>query len=200
MGWSGHTGWKLRSEPLRLLLSLLMAVPALLRADDNPAALSREYEVKAAFLFNFAKYGEWPAASLQVSPFRFCISGRPELATWLSQRLRGQRVHALVVDVVDVGGSLAPSCHLLFLTADLPTERRLALIAAGQQQPILIVGESAGVLDDGATVRLFLDDGTVHFDVDLSNLSRQKLQLSSKLLRHADQVFGKPAGNSEGVP
>ena len=200
MGWSGHTGWKLRWEPLRLLLSLRMAVPAVLRADDNPAALSREYEVKAAFLFNFAKYGEWPATALQASPFRFCISGRPELASWLNQRLRGQRVHALVVDVVDVAGSLSPGCHLLFLTIDMPTERRRALIAESQQKPILIIGESASVLEDGAAVRLFLDDGTVHFEVNLTNLGRQKLQLSSKLLRHADQVFGKPMSSGEGAP
>ncbi|HEX4910151.1 MAG TPA: YfiR family protein [Permianibacter sp.] len=200
MGWSGHTGWKLRWEPLRLLLSLLITVPAVLRADDNPAALSREYEVKAAFLFNFAKYGEWPAASLQVSPFRFCISGRPELATWLNQRLSGQRVHGLVVDVVDVASSLSSGCHLLFLTVDLPTERRRALIADSQQKPILIIGESIGVLDDGAVVRLFLDEGTVHFEVNLTNLGRQKLQLSSKLLRHADQVFGKNTSSGEGVP
>jgi len=199
MRWSGHTGWKLRREPLRLLLSLLMAMPADLRADDAPAAMSREYEVKAAFLFNFAKYGEWPSASLQVSPFRFCIAGRPELANWLNTRLRGQRVHALVVDVVDIGDVLSPGCHLLFLAANVAPERQRALIADTQQKPILIIGERAGILDDGAAVQLFLAEGTVHFEVNLANLARQNLQLSSKLLRHADQVHGKSSVDGEGM-
>ncbi|MFZ5843119.1 MAG: YfiR family protein [Pseudomonadota bacterium] len=199
MGWRGYTGWKLRWEPLRLLLSLLLAVPAVLQADDNPAAMSREYEVKAAFLFNFAKYGEWPAASLQVSPFRFCIAGRPELAGWLSTRLRGQRIHALAVDVVDIGDGLSPGCHLLFLSTNVTAERQRALIAETQQNPILVIGERDGILDEGAAVHLFLAEGTVHFDVSLTNLARQKLQLSSKLLRHADKVYGKNTVDGEGL-
>lgn len=191
MCWRGNTSWKLRWKPLRLLLSLLMAMSADLRADDNPVVLSREYEVKAAFLFNFAKYGEWPPESLELSPFRFCISGQPELALWLNERLRGQRVHTLAIDVVNLSGAVSPGCHLLFLTANLPPERQRSLLSSVQQQPVLVVGERDGILDDGGAVRLFLSDGTVHFDVNLNNLGRQRLQLSSKLLRHADQVFGK---------
>lgn len=199
MRWCGHTGWKLRWEPLRLLLSLLMAMPAVLRADDSPATMSREYEVKAAFLFNFAKYGEWPEASLQASPFRFCIAGRPELASWLSTRLRGQRVHALVVDVVDIGNDLSPGCHLLFLSSTVTIERQRGLIAGTQQRPILVIGEGADILAEGAAVHLFLAEGTVHFEVNLNTLAQHNLQLSSKLLRHADQVFGKNSADEGGL-
>lgn len=187
-------GNRTRCRPLlRLMLLAGGFLLGTTLADASGTGQSREYQVKAAFLFNFAKYGEWPDDSMRTGPFRFCITGRADVASMLADRLANQRVHELTIDILplDQQPLASAGCHLLFITEPVTPEHRQALIDDARTLPVLLVGESADFLAEGGSIRLFVADGTVHFDVSLTQLRQHQLQLSSKLLRHADRVEGK---------
>lgn len=176
---------------LAILASLFAALGAW--AQDAGQAGSREHQVKAAFLFNFAKYGEWPADALSWPVFRYCIAGHQEIADILTERLRGQRLHSLEVQVTAIAIDEPNNCHLIFVADSLLIEQRRQLLQATSTMPALLVGESREFLELGGAVGFFLAGGTVHFDVNLAHLQRHRIQLSSKVLRHADHVWDKSA-------
>lgn len=172
--------------PLCFGLALLFSAGTL--ASD---AAQREYEVKAAFLFNFAKYGDWPAESFADGQFRFCIAKQDDVVVLLRQRLHEQRIRELPIAVTALRNVELASCHLLFIAAAATPEQLQQWIEASRNQPLLIIGETKGFLELGGAVNLFIASGTVHFEVSLDNLRAHRLQLSSKLLRHADRVIGR---------
>ena len=156
------------------------------------AAVPREYEIKAAFLFNFAKYSEWPDGAFTQQHFQFCVAQQADMAAVLTQKLGQQRVHGLPIQVSQLVSDALTGCHLVFVSATVPTARQQELLGQGVHEPILFVGETPEFLALGGDISFFLGGGTVHFEVNLDHLRRHRLTLSSKLLRHADRVLGKP--------
>lgn len=155
------------------------------------AAVPREYEIKAAFLFNFAKYSEWPPGAFARQQFQFCVAQQADMAVLLDQKLSQQRVHGLPIQVTQLVDDMLSGCHLVFVSAAVPVIRQQQMLNQAAPASILFVGESPDFLAHGGDINFFLGGGTVHFEVDLDNLHRHRLTLSSKLLRHADRVLGK---------
>lgn len=137
--------------------------------------------LKAAFLFNFAKFAEWPAL-LPGSPIVVCIVGSDAVAAAFVATVRGQDIagHALEVSRPESGGSWR-SCNLLFV-ADVET-RQLAkgLVEIGAF-PVLTVGDGKGFSQAGGIIELYLEDGKIRFSVNLDAAERAKIRFSSRLL------------------
>lgn len=174
---------------LRLALAAACLLPTLARAEAAPA--DREYQVKAAFLFNFAKYGEWPPESLQNLPFEFCVVQQPELIRILADNAAGRQLHEREIKVAELSADAPGNCRVIYIGADATDSEQRQIISAVQQKPTLLVGETSDFLANGGAIQFRLSAGTVHFDVNLDNARAQRILISSKLLRHADRVFGR---------
>lgn len=165
-------------RPLHILLLLLAAwtTPAC-AVDAAP-----EYALKAAFLFNFAKFIDWPRPP--GAHFLLCTQGRNVFGKALDG-LEGRLVkeRPLRVQRLAAGESARP-CQILFTTEDLAPRETAALHEAG----VLIVGEEPGLLDQGGHIALLLEQDRVIFEVNLPAARRAGLALSSRLLRLARNV------------
>lgn len=172
------------------LLALAAAITVLARP---AAALDvQEYEVKAAYLYNFARFVEWPAlpeGSLQV-----CIVGRDPFGPALAG-LEGRSVQGRTVRVRrDVAVSDLGACQIAFISDS--EERRLPMIlrtAAGQ--PVLVVSDIEGFADGGGMIGLALADQKVQFDVNLAPIRQSGLKVPAQVLKLARQVLnpkGRP--------
>jgi uncharacterized protein DUF4154 len=154
-----------------------------------------EYEVKAAFLYNFIQFVEWPPAALAdpSSPFRVCVYGQDPFGTVLERTMRGEQRsgHPLTVEIVPIGES-AMQCHLLFVPQSQAGRAAAALRTTGDA-PILSIGESPNFLRAGGMINLFVEGGRVRFDINMSAASARGLVPSSKLLRVARNTsYGEP--------
>ncbi len=153
-----------------------------------------EYEAKAAFLFNFAKFCEWPptAFSDPSSPIVICVYGPDPFGGQLDALVAREKVdeHPLLVRSISAH-TTATSCHVLFSAAP-ETAEEAALLAAVERLPVLTVGDAPGFLERGGIIALGVEDRRIHFDVDLAAAERSSLVLSSKLLHLARSV--RPAG------
>jgi len=162
-------------------------VPAPAPAEDNDAL---EQRVKAAFLYKFAGYIEWPQNlfSQPDTPITIAVMGDDPLAAELSQLVVGRTVNGRPVTVRKLR-DIEPSAvvHILFVGRD--DSARLGEVArALQPRPILIVTESEGALTQGSIINFLLVDGHVRFEIALDTAEKKGLKLSSRLLAVAQNV------------
>ena len=173
---------------LKRFPSLVTTLLALLACGQPAAAQSGlEYEVKAAFIYNFIQFVEWPQGALAdpAAPFRVCLYGDNPFGPALERTIRGEQVngHPLTIERVAVGG-MVTQCQLLFVPQSQAARTAGVLRAAGEA-PVLLVGESPNFLRAGGMINLFVEGGRVRFDINQPAASARGLVASSKLLRVA---------------
>jgi hypothetical protein len=167
----------------RLVLALwCLLAPSLAWAQPS------EHEVKAAFLFRFLPFIEWPAASF-ASPeaaIAVGVAGAPEIEAELRNIVPGRIVQGRSVSVQPVReGALPAGLHVLFIGRDALRPRELAAVAGA---PMLVVMETPGGLERGAVVNFVLSEGRVRFEVALDEAERRGLRISSRMLAVALRV------------
>jgi len=161
-----------------------------------------EARVKAAFVFNFARYAGWPrdAFAENGSPLVIGVLEPSALAGALEEALRDKNVHGRPValrrfrDAREIDAPL----HLLVMAGAGPRVTP-GLPAFVMTAPVLTVGEAEGFCQRGGAVNFYLDDGHVRFEVNSDVIARQRLTMSSALLRlariaHDEARPAAPAG------
>ena len=161
--------------------------PASFDEEQTPAEISREYLIKSAILYNFAKFTSWPetAFSNAGAPLRVCVLGDDPFGAALDT-LHGKTVRKrplAVTRIADVHG--APQCHILFVSAS--EEARLAkILDYVGEMPILTVADFSRFASAGGIIALKEVDNRSRIEVNLTAAKQAGLKLSSKLLRLAD--------------
>jgi hypothetical protein len=165
-----------------LCLTLFTAIALLHAAPDRPT----EYQVKAAYLFNFGRFVTWPAAA--EGEFHICVLGRDPFGNVLDNTVRGEKIegHDLVVRRI-AAVSDATGCRILFISAS--EDRRMAAHLAGlRDAPILTVSDSPRFSQREGMIEFVKEGERVRFEVNLIAAERAKLTLSSDLLKVATHV------------
>ena len=159
-----------------VLAATLIAAPTTAAADAAP-----DVTVKAAFLYNFAKFAEWPAL-LPAAPLVVCIVGSDAIAAAFVETVHGQQVagHLLEVWRPQNGGSWR-TCNLLFV-ADLESRQLAKGLIEIKTLPVLTVGDGKGFSQSGGIIELYLEGGKMRFSVNLDAAERAGIRLSSRLL------------------
>jgi len=149
---------------------------------------SREYQVKAVFLYNFTQFVEWPPAALgrQNAPFVIGILGRDPFGSYIDETVAGESItgHPIQVqrytDVQDI-----KNCHILFIGQERQTKEA---IAALHDRSILTVGDTNDFVKQGGMIRLFTENNKIRLQINLAAARAVNLGISSKLLRVAEIV------------
>ena len=151
-------------------------------------------ELEAAYLYNFAKFVNWPAETApQSAPFSICTLGNDEFNGALDAITSNESLqdHKIVVrhlsSIVGVDG-----CHILFIAAS-EQARLTEDLAAVKIKPILTVSSMPAFLDRGGMIQFIVQDKRVRFAVNLAAALEARLNVSSELLKVAVSVQGKPA-------
>lgn len=162
-------------------------------APKAPAA-AREHDLKAAFLFRFLPFVQWPDSAFPTtnSPIVVSILGRDPFGPALEATMGNETIdsHAIIVKRSEHIADLLP-CHLLFVARDAEEPHPPALTQA-QRDGVLLVGESPDFLDRGGIVNFFIDDNQVRFAICLEAAERAHIKLRSRLLRLAQMVDCAP--------
>lgn len=162
-----------------LLLAALLAAPA-------HAEPVQENDLKAAFIFNFAVFTEWPLEALAGgAPISLCASAGnamlPALNLLHDKLVNGHRI------TVRPSASPVRGCHVLVLDrGDRERWSQLKRDLAGAH--VLTVSDDRSIGADGAVIALTHDDQRIGFDIDMGAARSARLNLSSKLLRLARSV------------
>ena len=157
---------------------------------EAQAGAVTERSVKAAYLYKFAGYVEWPEASFPQpdTPLTFGVMGDEAVAAELARLVAGRSVDGrpLAVRRIKEGEPLA-GLHILFVgRADSARLEQVNRTTAAR--PILIVTESEGALAQGSTINFVMADGRVKFAISTESADRRSLKLSSRLLTVAQNM------------
>ena len=166
-----------------LLLLLLFAVMGQLKAE--PSTVSEEALLKAAYIYNFAKFTRWDTASGGETLY-LCTVGHDSLAKAL-QRLSGKWVGERRVTVQPFSPASSGTCHILYFGASQAASYRTQLRGI-TQQPILTVSELPGFASNGGMIELFEEQERVRFRINLKAVESAGLNISSRLLNLAEIV------------
>ena len=170
------------SQPF-LLLALLVCLfdPEAARAQSGGA---REYQIKAAFLFNFVQFVKWPGAAFTSSdaPFNIGILGDDPFGSALDDTIQGEVVngHRLTIMRSQSAGELE-GCQMVFVCRSAQNDTGAILARLGSR-PILTVSDAKDFARDGGDIDFYLMDGKIRFEINAQAAKRQGLNISSQLL------------------
>jgi hypothetical protein len=171
------------SRPFHLVLLLGVVFQAC--AEEH---LVDEYRIKAAYLFNFAKFVEWPpeAFATAYEPIAICVLGQNPFGSILEETVRGKFVGKRGFEVRQSSSAQeAGNCHIVFVSAS-ERARSSSLLEALKNKQVLTVTEADGVNSNVGVVSLSLKDGRVRIEIDPGAAERARLRISSKLLSLAN--------------
>ena len=169
---------------------LLAALSMVATGAGADTATALEYKVKAGYLFNFAKFVDWPAKTLPVtnSPIVIGVLEDDPAAPLLDQQLQGKVANGhplLVRRLPDLAG--VPVCQIFFISR-AQSQRTDELLANSQTAPVLLVGEADQFAHRGGMINFVRKDETFRLEVNLEAAEKAGLKVSSKLASIATLV------------
>lgn len=168
---------------LRLRCGVLTGVVAGLLGGSPAAQTATVPALKAAFLYNFAKFTEWPAEALPSgAPLAICATDEA-IVHALAQTTEGRAIggHAVHAQYVALDSARTRTCHVLY-AGDLDQERAIRVLESLGGASILTVSDFDQFVRLGGVVELFVEDGRMRFAIGVESARRARLQISSKLL------------------
>jgi hypothetical protein len=182
---------------MRVFLCLILLVSGA-RQPARAQAAADEYRIKAAFIFHFAQFVDWPGGALDArSPsLILCIYDDEPRLTEVRSTVEGKLIgsRALHVRLLSPAQELQ-GCNIVFLSRD-QAQRQAAILRRLRSQPVLTVGESGNFLTDGGMIRFHIEENKIRFDINLGASDLSHLKISSQLLLLASVVN---RGNGRGA-
>jgi len=151
-----------------------------------------EYALKAAFLLNFAKYVEWPAASFEdpSAPIIIAVLGRDPFGSELEATLKGRVVRGRPLRLRRIGRPNDISdLHMLFVPR--AEERRMPEILE-RSRAVLVVGESGAFCRAGGALSILIEEGKPRIEANPDAAARSELKIDAKLLKVATIIRDAP--------
>ena len=159
-------------------------------AADRAAEPLSEYQVKAAFVYNFIKFVSWPSGAAPAgAPIQLCILGDlPDPAPF--DHLEGQDLMGRRLKVVYLREPQeARTCQVLYLASSL-SGRLLEVLETVRGRPVLTVGDTNGYAKRGVMINMYLENKRVRFEINAAAAGEAGLRISTKLLNLAGTVHG----------
>lgn len=193
-----------------IVLALFTTAAALMAADD--AAPSQEYQVKAAFLYNFLQFVDWPKEKFADSdgPIIIGIIGKNPFGNAF-EPIKGKKVKNKVVVIKHFESfeklkssaekdsqelEMLKKCHLLFICSS-EQQNLKEIIDTLKSHSVLTVGEMNGFLEAGGIIHWFVEEKKIRFDINAAAARQANIEIRSNLLRLAKRVVGEDIANNK---
>jgi hypothetical protein len=166
----------------------VLFILALLAPLPTPAATSREYQIKAAFLFNFAQFTEWPPEALAdpQAPLVIGILGSNPFGDFVEQTVRNELVHGRRIAVeYYTKVTEIKTCHILYV-GQSEADRLERVREAVKGKPVLTVSDIENAGTHGIMIEFLTAQNRIRFRIDAETAKAARLVLSAKLLRVAN--------------
>lgn len=172
----------------RRLLRLIAAALALLHAGGSAFAqqAASEHDLKAAFIYNFIQFTQWPKGSGDSGPLNVCANpGGPLFSSLLT--VAGKPAAGRPLLLLPLADARAERCHVLVAT-EVDRPQIAAILAVVGEAPVLTITDDAESIRFGLMIGMAIESGKMTFIIDNTRAGRVGLNISSRLLRLARSV------------
>jgi YfiR/HmsC-like len=171
-----------------LIIGFLFSSSMNIYAQDSVS----EYQVKAAYLFNFLKFVDWPEDAFPdpLAPIVIGIVGDDPFGPALPQVIIGKTVQGrdLIIRKYHFGDDMRAT-HILFVSVS-EKKRTAQIVASLKGSSVLTVADFTEFLGEGGMIQLYSENNRIRFAINVDSATRAKLKISSKLLSLARVVGG----------
>ena len=179
----------------RVYLFLFIAVLSVhgVSAQDAPAFKPTEYQIKAAFLYQFAKFVQWPDSVFADSTKQIIIGilGEDPFGDDLDNTVRGKYIHGRQIQIKRYDRlDHLNDCQILFIS-DSETKNLTAIFNKLRHTSMLTVGDTENFGREGGIINFIRKENKIHFEINVNAAQAAGLKLSSKLLNLAKIVEGR---------
>ena len=186
--WTGDMRWAqpLQSAAVRAAIAILLLTPMPAAAQDVT-----EPALKAAFIYNFAKFTEWPADVMPAGePLLLCVLGDAAIGEALERAVKGRTLagHSMGVSQSAPAGPPRGGCHILYVSG-VTASQAAKLVAGLRDAPVLTISDVEGFTQLGGIAQFFFEHGQLRFKFTLEAAKRARLQISSRLLALAEPMI-----------
>ena len=173
-----------------ILVWTLVAVPCLWAQGPKPT----DYDVKAAYLYNFGRFVEWPdSVATKSDSFNVCVLGQDPFGPALDATLAGETIGGKNVTARRISSPQeAVNCRILFMSSE-EGSRLSKIMEALDKGSVLTVSDMPQFSQRGGMIQFVLEGKKVRFEVNLTAVQRAGLTLSSELLKVATTVRRNPS-------
>jgi len=170
---------------------------ALASASNTVAAgsSSSEYAVKAAFLYNFSSFTQWPEFSTPNGHLNLCVIGNSPFGSALD-KIKGKEVHGRILEISELHNGDMGKCHIAFINKQ-ESGRVSSLLRRASKFPVLTVSDMSGFTDIGGIIELQVINNKVSFYINIGAADKAGITISSKLLRLAGKIKDSHDGVSQ---
>ena len=161
--------------------------------EKMPAQEADEYHLKAAFIFNFARFINWPPRleNTTADTLEICVAGADAIADALRTTTSGKSIDSRRVTVRQLNSpAVVQGCQMLFVGSQ--AKKTAEILAEAARLPIATMGENNNFIQHGGMINFVLADGKLRFEINFAAASRAGISISSKLLQLAIKVYEKP--------
>lgn len=159
------------------LFGLILAAPA------GAAEMASEQSVRAALVFNFIKFTEWPAAAVGGSPLQLCVATNDPAQIAALEALDERRVRGK--SLVTLRFRRTAHCDVIYVDS---RQRWNEIVEQNNTGHVLTIGGYTGFVADGGMIEIALPEGSIRFDINLPEAKRVGLRIYPQLLRLARRV------------
>lgn len=177
-------------KPARIFC--LLAALAGASGEAARAAAFQEYQVKAVFLLNFARFVDWPPGERGApdQPIDICIAGKNPFGAFLEDAVRDEQVDGHPFAIRELADGASPNgCHILFISASMAKDAD-ALMRAAARKPVLTVSDMPQFVEHGGMIGFETRENHVRLTINAELARVHGLMISTKLLRIASVVPG----------
>lgn len=174
---------------LGLCAALFHGADGVVAAESEAKNAAREHQIKAAFLYNFAKFTDWPEIVFRdgSAPLRVCILGHGSFLDGI-ESIAGKNVHSRQIAISSLGRvDETDACHVVFIS-ETEEQNLPDILDHLSQRPVLTVSDISGFAAAGGMITLKTVDNRIRFTVNLYAMRSGALSLSPQVLRLADIV------------
>ena len=190
----------------RLLLALcfVLSGSASLTSAKSHKEQLKEYELKAAYIYNFIKFTDWPKDTFkeEKDPLIIGVFNEDQQKS-LSKILKEKKKDNRPIQIVhlknddDKSEKKLQSCQVLFFPDTLKKSDELVIFKHIKNHPILTIGERNQFLETGGMINFILEKKKIRFEINLIEADKAKLQIRAKLVRLAKRVIKKEESDKE---
>ncbi len=138
-------------------------------------------ELKAAFIYNFVKFTEWPAVLPAAEPFAICVIGDAAVRDALERVVKGREFSGRRIAALLLVARPTPTCRVLYVSGGTAEDAARA-IAGLQDTPVLTISDVAGFTDAGGIAQFFFERGQLRFTIKVDAVRRSGLRMNATLL------------------
>lgn len=185
---------KRRNTYRRVACSLILILCFVVSVNLRASSTVEEYSVKAAFLFHFAQFVDWPDGTFSKpdSPLVYCTIGEDPFQGALEATFKGKTIGSHPLEVRHLKKAVeARGCHVAFIGEPADKHLQDELVSL-KGNPVLTVGETEQFMRNSGMIGFCIEENKIRFNINLEAAEKANLKISARLLMLAKTVIGKP--------